>query len=276
MAASVSELSQSRRAGLPVAAGQLQDVAEDQLALAAGVGGADQLVGGAEQALDDRELLAGPLLVDELEPEPLGHEGQRLQRPLLQGRVVVLRLLQGDEVPQGPGHLVAPALEVPVVPLRGAEEGGELAGDRRLLGEHDSHATLASVISPTPLQHRSASGAWERARDSGEATTVHPGRELREPAEPIGLYLYYIYHSTHKRRGREERRERLGPNFPGRLAQENWRGHPDVFLEFRNALMANAGGILPKARKQDEATSVFRLICKPTMGRRHLPLAHKS
>ena len=49
----------------------------------------------------------------------------------------------------------------------------------------------------------------------------------------------------------------------------------DVFLEFRNALMANAGGILPKARKRDEATSVFRLICKPTMGRRHLPLAHK-
>ena len=53
-------------------------------------------------------------------------------------------------------------------------------------------------------------------------------------------------------------------------------GGPDVFLEFRNALMANAGGILPKARKRDEATSVFRLICKPTMGRRHLPLAHKS
>src|SRR5208337_2103736 len=48
-------------------------------------------------------------------------------------------------------------------------------------------------------------------------------------------------------------------------------GHPDVSLEFRNALMANADGILPKARKRDEATSVFRLICKPTMGRRHLP-----
>ena len=43
-------------------------------------------------------------------------------------------------------------------------------------------------------------------------------------------------------------------------------GGPDVFLEFRNALMANAGGILPKARKRAEATSVFRLICKPTDG----------
>ena len=42
------------------AADQLLDVAEDQLALAAGIGGADQLVGGAEQAPDDRELLARP------------------------------------------------------------------------------------------------------------------------------------------------------------------------------------------------------------------------
>src|SRR5208337_3287026 len=258
------------------AADQLSDVAEDQLTLASGIGGGDQLIGSADQAADDRQLLGGPLLGEGLEPEPLGHERQGLQRPLLQGRVVVVRLLQGDEVAQSPGDLVAPALVVTVVPLRGAEEGRQFSSDRRLLGEHDPHATLASVISPTPLQHRSASGAWERARDSGEATTVHPGRELRGPTEPIGLYLYYIYYSTHKRRGREERRERLGPNFPGRLAQENWRGHPDVFLEFRNALMANAGGILPKARKQDEATSVFRLICKPTMGRRHLPLAHKS
>ena len=40
------------------AAGQLQDVAEDQLTLAAGIGGADQLIGGAEEAADDRELLA--------------------------------------------------------------------------------------------------------------------------------------------------------------------------------------------------------------------------
>src|SRR5271157_3079706 len=193
------------------AAGQFNDVAEDQLALTAGIGGGDQLIGGAEQATDDRQLLADPLLVEGLEPEPLGHERQGLQRPLLQGRVVVLWLLEGDQVAQGPGDLVAPALVVTVVPLRGAEAGRQLTGDRRLLGEHDPHATLASAISPTPLQHRSASGAWERTRDSGQATTIHPGRKLRVPAKPIGPYLYY---SAHKLRAREERRERLRAELP--------------------------------------------------------------
>src|SRR5208337_3910441 len=196
------------------AAGQLNDVAEDQLALTAGIGGGDQLIGGAEQATDDRQLLAGPLLVEGLEPEPLGHERQGLQRPLLQGRVVILWLLEGDQVAQGPGDLVAPALVVTVMPLRGAEEGRQLTGDRRLLGEHDLHATLASAISPTPLQHRSASAAWERARDPEEATTIHPRRKLRAPAKPIGPYLYYIYYSTYKLRAREERRERLRAELP--------------------------------------------------------------
>src|SRR5271157_2465159 len=77
-------------------AGQLNDVTEDQLALASGIGGVDQLIGGAEQA-GDRQLLAGPLLGEGLEPEPLGHEWQSFQRPLLQRRVVVLRLLEGDQ-----------------------------------------------------------------------------------------------------------------------------------------------------------------------------------
>src|SRR5207244_12837188 len=53
------------------APGQLQDVAEDQLALAAGVGGADQMVRGAEEALDDRELLSCTLLLEELESKSL-------------------------------------------------------------------------------------------------------------------------------------------------------------------------------------------------------------
>jgi hypothetical protein len=58
-----------------------------------------------------------------LEPEPLGHERQGLQRPVLECRVIVLRLHEGNEVAQGLGDLIAPALEVAVVPLRGAEEG---------------------------------------------------------------------------------------------------------------------------------------------------------
>ena len=59
------------------AADQLLDVPEDQLPLAAGIGGADQLVRRAEEAADDRELLARSRLIDRLEPEPLGNERQR-------------------------------------------------------------------------------------------------------------------------------------------------------------------------------------------------------
>ncbi len=79
-----------------------------------------------------------------------------------------------DQVAQGPGDLVAPALVVTVVPLCGAEEGRQLTGDWWLLGEHDPHATLASAILPTHLQHRSASAAWERARDSTVFKIVAP------------------------------------------------------------------------------------------------------
>ncbi len=81
---------------------------------------------------------------------------------------------EGDQVAQSPGDLVAPALVVAFMPLRGAEEGRQLTGDRWLLGEHDLHSTLASAISPTPLQHRSASGECERARDSTVFKTVAP------------------------------------------------------------------------------------------------------
>src|SRR5262249_46034868 len=133
--------------GLARAAGELQDVAEDELALAAGVGGADDLLGRAEQPLDDGELLPGALVLDELESEVLGHDGQRLQGPALERRVVVLRLLQGDEVAEGPGHLVALALEIPLGPRGGVEEGGELAGDRWLLSKDNSHGGTASEFS---------------------------------------------------------------------------------------------------------------------------------
>ena len=142
-----------------------------------------------EQAADDRQLLAGPFFGERLESEPLGYERQSLQRPLLQGRVVVLRLLEGDQVAQGPGDLIASALVVTVVPLRGAEEGRQLTGDRRLLGDHDPHATLASAISPTPLQQRSASGAWGTARESGRRPRSTPDGSCRSrPNRSADIY----------------------------------------------------------------------------------------
>src|SRR5262249_31637038 len=133
-------------------AGQFQDVAEDEFALAAGVGGADQLGGGAEEALDNRELLPGALLVAKLEFEAVRDEGERAQRPALQGRVVVLGLLERGEVAECPRHLVALALEVALVTGAGPEEGGEFAGDRRFLGEYDSHDSSSVDSERAPLR----------------------------------------------------------------------------------------------------------------------------
>jgi hypothetical protein len=126
-------------------AGEFPDVPEDELALAAGVGGADDLVGGPQELLDDGELPGGALLVDEIEPEPVGDEREGGERPPLEGGVVVLRLLEGDEVAEGPRHLVPLAFEVAFAADGGPEEGSEFAGDRRLLGEDDSHGTSARV-----------------------------------------------------------------------------------------------------------------------------------
>src|SRR5262249_1439167 len=93
----------------------------------------------------DRKLLQRGLLLDGLEPEPLRDKGEGFQGPSLQGRVIVLRLLERDQVAQGPGHLVAPALQIAVVTRGGAQEGGQLPRDRRLLGEHNSHGAPPSA-----------------------------------------------------------------------------------------------------------------------------------
>src|SRR5262249_23365753 len=130
---------------------QLQDVSEDELALAAGIRGADDLVGAAEEPPDHRELLARGALLDGLEPELLGYERERRQRPLLQRRVVVLRLLESHEMPQGPGHLVTPALDVAVMARGGAKERSQLSRDGRLLGEHDDHDAPASAGRPDSI-----------------------------------------------------------------------------------------------------------------------------
>jgi hypothetical protein len=68
-------------------------------------------------------------------------------------------------VTQGPGVLPAPAILMAVVTLRCIENRSEPTGDRRLRGKIP-HAIRASAILQTPLQARSVSDAWERARGS--------------------------------------------------------------------------------------------------------------
>jgi hypothetical protein len=62
-------------------------------AIEASIGGCDQLIGGAEESADDRQLLAVPLLVEGLSPNRSGMNGRGLRLPLPQGRVAALWLL---------------------------------------------------------------------------------------------------------------------------------------------------------------------------------------
>ena len=113
-----------------------QDVAEDQLALAAGVGGAHDLgdVGVAQDLLHRTELALRPVRDDE---RPLGRQqGEVPGRPALPLRPYLRRLGQANEVADGPGHDVAAAAQPALAPLRRAQDAGDVAGHRRLLG-HD-------------------------------------------------------------------------------------------------------------------------------------------
>ena len=93
---------------------QVLNVAKDQLAFTAGIGGANQLVRRAEEPAHDRKLLAQSRLGDRLEPEPLRNKRKRCQCPLFQRRIVILWLHERDQVPEGPRHLVALSLVVAI------------------------------------------------------------------------------------------------------------------------------------------------------------------
>ena len=86
---------------------------------------------------------------------------------MLQGEIVVLWLLEGDQVTQSLGDLVAAPLVVTVLPLRGAEEGRQFTGNRRFLCEYDNHAAVVPAVSPTPLQRETAAGAAQHVAVHG-------------------------------------------------------------------------------------------------------------
>ncbi len=101
--------------------GLLEQVGEDQLALAARVAGVDDLfdVLAAELFGHDRHLLARALIAHD-EFEALGHDRQIAHPPALEFGVVGFRFGQLDEVPDRPGHHVIGSLEEALPLLEGA------------------------------------------------------------------------------------------------------------------------------------------------------------
>ena len=131
------------------AAGGLVDVAEDELALAAGVGGADDPGDGAvaQDPAHDGELLGGAGHDDQR--ELVGEHRQGGEAPALPGRVDLVRLGERDEVADRPADDVAVAGVTAVAAPRGAEGGGDVPGDGGLLGDdgggHEGGVTRAGL-----------------------------------------------------------------------------------------------------------------------------------
>ena len=89
------------------AAGHLVNVAEDELAFAAGVGGADERIRipGVDQALHDLKLRTR--LGKNLEFHARGQDGQVFRAPALEAFIQLLRLLERDQMTDGPGDGIA-------------------------------------------------------------------------------------------------------------------------------------------------------------------------
>ena len=143
------------------AAGCGVDVAEDELALAARVRGADDLAGLAvtQQPGDHVELV---LRLPSDDQGPLGRQQrQRRDRPALPLGSDLRRLGQLDEVSDGPGDHVAVAAETAVAPFGGAEHARQVAGDGRLLRHHDD-AHVRPRGEPAALADSRGGGAGAR------------------------------------------------------------------------------------------------------------------
>src|SRR5690606_4566262 len=93
----------------------LVGVTKDQLTLTTRVTGIDHILEAlvAQQTPHHAPLLAGALARPQL--EALGNHRQRVERPALPGRVVVLGALELEQVPDTPGDTETRALQVPLM-----------------------------------------------------------------------------------------------------------------------------------------------------------------
>ncbi len=112
----------------------VQDLAKDQLALAAGVAGVDHArdVLAVEQFLECRQ--AGRVALLGLEFEGGGKDRQILELPLPVAGVDFVGILELDQVAHGPGNHPGLALQVFLVVFKAAQGLGDIAGHAGFLG----------------------------------------------------------------------------------------------------------------------------------------------
>ena len=137
--------------GLP-APRLIVDIAEDQLALAAAVGGADHAVdfGIAQELFKHRKLRTR--LGDDLRLERLGQHGQRVHRPLFPIGVQLVRVAQRHQMTDGPAdNILLPDDHALAAPAR-AQHPRDVSSHRRLLRQHQR---LAHARPPLNRLYRS-------------------------------------------------------------------------------------------------------------------------
>ena len=107
---------------------QVVDRAEDQFALPPGIAGVDDLAYflGAKQRPQGVEPL--PLVQGNGQPPALRDDGQILIAPLFETLVIHPGVGKGYQMPDAPGHNVAVALQVAVLPVGRPDHGGDAPG----------------------------------------------------------------------------------------------------------------------------------------------------
>ena len=138
---------------------RVDDVGEDQFALASGVAGVDDLIDvvANEKLVDHIELL-GRFRVARLQLELVGNDRKVVEFPPLQLLVVVLGLGERDEVAYSPGDDVLVGLQIPTMLLESTRQrAGEIGANGRFLSDYQCFGhgnTLANASNSTPISVR--------------------------------------------------------------------------------------------------------------------------
>ena len=157
-------------------AGLDHDPAGHQLALAACVGGDDQVgdVAPLHEALDDLVLFSR--FADDHQLHMLRKHGQILHVPFFQLLVIDIGVRQGDQVPQGPGDHIAVALHVALAASAAAQHPGQLLADGGLFRQdqrlcHDPASLFVFLYyseNPREINRSIISGIIEKSTEAGE------------------------------------------------------------------------------------------------------------
>ncbi len=127
--------------------GLLHNPALDKLALLPGIAAVHNQVSILHQPLYHLKLSLVSLVLYELYAEARRNHRKSGQRPRTPAGVVVVRLLEGAQVAECPGHLVAVALKVAGLLEFGSEDIGDFPRHAWLLGNTNDHsARLPSCI----------------------------------------------------------------------------------------------------------------------------------